>query len=526
MTQQEFITKVAKLVQKYAPQFDIRVHSPIIAQAILESASGTSNKVVKKDENGNVVEWRHNYLGLKWRNNRCAVSNDYFEEITSEQKKDGQYITITSKFCKFKSLEDCILGYFQWTNIANYANLKGITDPETYLKNIKADGYATSHGYVENVMNVIKKYNLTQYDNKRGGNSMSNSPLVDCRVMSPNHSGKRTKKLCRITPHCVVGELSAESIGGCFTSPSRKASCQYGIGTEGRVCLIVDEDKRSWCSSSNDNDQQAITIECASSKTAPYTMNSKVYAKLIELCVDICRRNGKTKLLWFGDKNKSLSYEPADDEMVITVHRWFANKSCPGDWLYSRLGDLANKVTAQLNEGTQTPTTPDSDKVNNSFPAVPFAVQVLIDDLWIRKTPEVKKNEVKYTKKGVFTIVEVQDGWGLLKSYQKNRNGWIWLGNPEYVTIGKATNTSKPSTSKVPYTVQVTVSDLNIRKTPEYTSTNKTGKSTGKGSFTIVEEKQGTIDSKGTMGTWGLLKSYQKNRNGWICLSLDCVVKK
>ena len=77
-------------------------------------------------------------------------------------------------------------------------------------------------------------------------------------------------------------------------------------------------------------------------------MNSKVYASLIRLCVDICRRNGKTKLLWLGDKSKTLKYAPKADEMVLTVHRWFAAKSCPGDWLYCRLGELAQKVTAQL----------------------------------------------------------------------------------------------------------------------------------------------------------------------------------
>lgn len=77
-------------------------------------------------------------------------------------------------------------------------------------------------------------------------------------------------------------------------------------------------------------------------------MNDKVYASLIKLCVDICKRNGKKKLLWFANKDKTLNYAPKSDEMVLTVHRWFANKSCPGDWLYARLGDLAAKVTAEL----------------------------------------------------------------------------------------------------------------------------------------------------------------------------------
>ena len=120
---------------------------------------------------------------------------------------------------------------------------------------------------------------------------------------------------------------------------------------DGRVGLYVEEKNRSWCTSSNENDQRAVTIECASGKVEPYAMNEVVYDRLIDLCVDICQRNGKKKLLWFGDKDKSLSYQPKEDEMLITVHRWFANKSCPGNWLYARLGDLAAKVTARLSGG-------------------------------------------------------------------------------------------------------------------------------------------------------------------------------
>lgn len=184
---------------------------------------------------------------------------------------------------------------------------------------------------------------------------MSNSGLVVYTKLSPNHSGQRTHSIDRITPHCVVGQLSCESICGCFTSPEREASCNYGIGTDGRISLCVEEKNRSWCSSSNANDQRAVTIECSSDKTAPYAMTDAVYAALIDLCTDICKRNGKSKLLWFGDKNKTLAYEPKADEMIITVHRWFANKSCPGDWLYNRLGDLAAKVTSRFGGGSQQP---------------------------------------------------------------------------------------------------------------------------------------------------------------------------
>lgn len=177
---------------------------------------------------------------------------------------------------------------------------------------------------------------------------MSNSKLVNYTKLSPNHSGARTHSIDRITPHCVVGQCSVETLGNIFMDTNREASCNYGIGTDGRVLLCVDEGNRSWCSSSNSNDQRAVTIECASDTYHPYEMNRNVYNSLVKLCVDICKRNGKKKLLWFNDKNKALNYSPKSDEMIITVHRWFDNKACPGDWLYNRLGDLAKKVTEQL----------------------------------------------------------------------------------------------------------------------------------------------------------------------------------
>ena len=190
----------------------------------------------------------------------------------------------------------------------------------------------------------------------------TNSPLVSYTKLSPNHSGQRTHSIDRITPHCVVGQCSVETLGNIMYPTSRQASCNYGIGPDGRVGMYVEEKNRSWCSSSNANDQRAITIECASDTFHPYAMNDKVYATLITLCTDICRRNGKKKLLWFADKNKSLAYSPKQDEMVLTVHRWFANKSCPGDWLYSRLGDVAAKVTVNLSSASTPTTTPSTSK--------------------------------------------------------------------------------------------------------------------------------------------------------------------
>lgn len=185
---------------------------------------------------------------------------------------------------------------------------------------------------------------------------MSNSKLVNYTKLSPNHSGARTHSIDRITPHCVVGQCSVETLGNIFMDADREASCNYGIGADGRVLLCVEEENRSWCSSSNSNDQRAVTIECASELKHPYAFNEKVYNKLVELCVDICKRNGKKKLLWINDKNKALNYSTKSDEMLLTVHRWFDDKACPGDWLYNRLGNLAKSVTEQLSGKVEKPT--------------------------------------------------------------------------------------------------------------------------------------------------------------------------
>lgn len=361
----------------------------------------------------------------------------------------------------------------------------------------------------EAVQKQRAQYGQTYYDkfattsitnsSKGDNNNMSNSSLVNCVVKSPNHSGARTHKIDRISPHCVVGQLSAEAIGGCFTSSSRQASCNYGIGKDGRVVLCVDEANRSWCTSSNANDQRAVTIECASDTTEPYAFNNTVYNKLIDLCTDICRRNGKKKLLWFADKNTALNYNPKADEMVLTIHRWFANKSCPGNWLMGRMQDLANQVNAKLGSGVVV-TSPAT--TNKNYPAVPFTVKVIVSDLNIRKSPNGAITG-KYTGKGTFTIDQVQNGWGHLKS----NAGWIYLENASYVTIGKTvagsgSNASKPATS-ASYLVKVTADALNIRKGPG-TNYGTNGSITNKGTYTIVE----------TQGNWGKLKSGA----GWICL--------
>ena len=180
---------------------------------------------------------------------------------------------------------------------------------------------------------------------------MSNSKLVSYTKISPNRTSPRNHAIDTITIHCVVGQASIESLGNVFSPTSRKASSNYGVGVDGRIGMYCDEKDRSWCSSSSSNDNRAITIEVASDTVHPYKVNDKAYAGLIELLVDICQRNNIKKLLWKGDK----SLIGQVDKQNMTVHRWFANKACPGDYLYNRHGEIAKAVNARLGNAS-TPT--------------------------------------------------------------------------------------------------------------------------------------------------------------------------
>lgn len=173
---------------------------------------------------------------------------------------------------------------------------------------------------------------------------MSNSKLASHVRISPHKNEGRNHKVDTITIHCYVGQASVESMGAWFANPNANCSCNYGIGVDGRIGLFVDEADRSWCTSSSANDNRAITIECASDRTEPYAINDKVYKSLINLCADICKRNGIKELKWVNDK----SLIGQVDKQNMTVHRWFANKSCPGEYIFSRLGQIAAEVNVKL----------------------------------------------------------------------------------------------------------------------------------------------------------------------------------
>lgn len=299
-------------------------------------------------------------------------------------------------------------GLAQWTfwsrkqGLYNYAKAKGtsigdLTTQLEYLFQELSSGYQSVLSVLKSATSVLQasnavllqferpadqsvttqnrraSYGQTYYDKfvgktQEGGNiGMSNSSLVEYTKISPNKSSPRKNAIDRISIHCVVGQVSIQSLGSIFSPSSKKASSNYGIGYDGKVGMYVEEKDRSWCTSSSANDNRAVTIEVASDAKDPYAVRDAAYKGLLDLVTDICKRNGKNKLIWFGDKDTTLAYTPKSNEMVLTVHRWFANKSCPGNYLYNLHPQIVAEVNRRLAEGSTTTGEEDEDMTLDTF---------------------------------------------------------------------------------------------------------------------------------------------------------------
>lgn len=213
---------------------------------------------------------------------------------------------------------------------------------------------------------------------------MGKSKLVDYTKISPNSSA-RTGKISKITIHHMAGNLSVEACGNVFQTTSRQASSNYGVGTDGRIGLYVDESRRAWTSSNRDNDNVAVTIEVANDEIGGnWHVSDKALESTIALCVDICQRNGIAKLNFTGDKSGNL-----------TMHKWFAATQCPGPYLESKFPYIAQEVNRRLSAGGTamvTPNTPKEEKpVSGGAVGVLYRVQVgaYNDKAWAER--QVKK---------------------------------------------------------------------------------------------------------------------------------------
>ena len=330
---------------------------------------------------------------------------------------------------------------------------------------------------------------------------MSNSPLVNYTKISPNKSSPRNHKIDTVTIHCVVGQCSVETLGNVFAPASRQASSNYGIGPDGRIALYVDEGNRSWCTSSNANDQRAVTIEVASNATHPYAVNSRAYEALLDLVTDICKRNGIKKLVWSTSKSNRVGHLNGCN---MTVHRDYAAKACPGDYLYNLQDEIAAEVNRRLGSGSSTPSTGEAAgstadiKVGDvvEFTGTKHYVSSTAKTASSCKPGKAKVTALAKGKAHPYHLIAVSGGGSTV---------YGWTDAADIKTGSASTATS--------YLVKVTTDVLNIRKGPG-TNYGTNGAIRDKGTYTIVAESDGPGASK-----WGKLKSGA----GWI--SLDYAAK-
>ena len=331
----------------------------------------------------------------------------------------------------------------------------------------------------------------------------TNSPLVSYTKLSPNHSGQRNHAIDTITIHCVVGQCSVETLGNIFAPTSRQASSNYGVGVDGRIGMYVEEKNRSWCTSSAANDHRAITIEVASDTTEPYAVRDNVFAALIDLVTDICKRNGIKKLVWSTNKSDRVNHKNGCN---MTVHRDYANKSCPGKYLYDRHGEIAAEVNKRLGADEPKVETPVTTSAIKKGDVVSIAEGATYYD-GVKKVPA-------WVRKKKWIVSSVSGDRAVIDKSVDDKNAICSPINVKFLTVdGAKVETPKTETFKS-YLAKVTASALNIRKGAG-TNFAVTGVIRDKGTYTIVAESAGQGSTKG----WGKLKSGA----GWI--SLDFVKK-
>jgi len=405
-----FIETIAPIIQKYAPQYGIKVVSPIIAQAVLESASGTSELAVNA----------RNYFGLKYKEGRCPTCIGSYTKVGSEQNPDGSYVSSVMTWMSFPHMDAGVQGYFDFLFNAGgrYDNLKGITDAYKYLETIKADGYATSIKYVDNVYAVIKKYDLTKYDEFETKDVEPKAVVIKDNIAnSMNYGGKRSTDNIRwIVIHYTANDGDmAKSNGNYFHNNIVKASAHYFV------------------------DQKEIIRSVPDDYNA-YSVGGKKYANNGGKYYQQCTNSNSISIeLCDGDKNGVIAPLPDTIDNALWLvrdlmkkynvpaervirHYDVNGKPCPLYWVdddkwekefHSKIGDA--------------PATKEFE---------PYVVKVVIDFLNVRKGASTKYDVVNTIHQNEkYTIVEEQNGWGLLKAYQKNRDGWINISNKYVVRV-------------------------------------------------------------------------------------------
>jgi len=424
--QEDFIGKIAPIVQKMTNWYGYGVNSAIIAQACLESAYGTSSKAK-----------HHNYFGLKYRANRVTCNDGTFVDGSSEQLANGTYVKITDQWFAFSSMEAGVEGYLQFISISNYNSARNQTDPRRYLLALKEAGYATSQAYVDNVMAVIERYNLTKYDSKtvdvqKGAVKVIQKPNITRKISSYNHESRSGQAIKYIVLH-YTGNItdSAKANANYFYNGHRGASAHYFV-----------DDTSIWQSVEDTNAAWHVGKNYGSNNLFGKCTNKNSIG--IEMCstkgvIPTATQNNAIALTRYL---MALYAVPLDN---VVRHYDVCSKKCPGwsGWIppdeakWRIFKQLVNEVESVKASTTTSTTTTSTTSSKTQSVTTPFLIKVRIRDLCIRKGAGTKYDKVRkangkelYTGKGKFTIVETNRAmtWGRLKSGA----GWVYIGNQKW----------------------------------------------------------------------------------------------
>lgn len=453
MNQSEFISTVAAYIKKYAPEYGIEVVSPIIAQAVLESGYGTSELAVNA----------HNYFGLKYREGRCKTCIGIYHMVGSEQNADGSYTSSAMQWCKFKDMENGVIGYFDFINISNYKNLKGVTDPRQYLENIKVDGYATSLKYVDNLMRVIETWHLTEYD-KKEETKMGIQIIEKIATQNPCYKAGRTIDPKGGMLHSVGCPQPDPLVFVRIWSSSSAEVCVHAVvGKEKIVYQVLPWNRRGWhCGSGTkgSGNNTLISIEMTEPATIKYTgganwietgdgSNTKAhvlatYANAIEFFAYICNKYG---------------FNPENSDVLMSHHegnaKGIASNHGDVEHIWNKFGLSMNQFRKDVKKAMngETVTTVPSSPVDNSSddtseqkvnPLNGFVTVIYDGDdkLNVRTAPSILAKVDCIVGKGeVFTVIGISadEKWYKLKS------GLFITAIPDYVSF-KATEEQKQTT--------------------------------------------------------------------------------
>ena len=434
--QKAFVEKIGPLVQEIGPHYGLVCPSAIIAQACLESAYGTSTKAK-----------HNNFFGLKYRKGRVSCNSGTFTDGSKEERAGGKVVSITDQWYSFGSMADGVRGYCQFLNIQNYANLKGVKDPEEYLTNIRMDGYATSSAYVSNVMGVIKQHNLTRFDICAGAKSEEKKPMNIIKNSNFRHhnTSPRPGKIEFIVIHYTASVADAVKQISYFNgSGATGASADFFVAWNGDIYQYNMEIKNrySWAVGGGRQSQSGgayygkclnrnqISIEmCCKSKTGAYVGANNAAWYFTDATVKATAQLVRELMDTYGiDPAHVIRHYDVNGKYCPGIKGWNAPSGSEEAWkAFKSL--ISTEAPEEKAEQEPAKAEQEPAKEEPKAGSTPYLVRVTIKTLRIRKGPGTGYPWSRYIAPGIYTIVEERHGegsktgWGRLKSGA----GWISL---------------------------------------------------------------------------------------------------